>query len=132
MSARMCVSACVHIHKGKPLSTSNQGPNQHPIAHPHNLSLYLSLFCSSYFHSLSPSHGLCILPLSPPSSPLFLPSSCSSLEMAAVVMVMVGVTGGAGGLVLQGMLGTAQAQLRGQLSAFPVLVVMLEGEDKPG
>lgn len=52
--------------------------------------------------------------------------------MAAVVMVMVGVTGGAGGLVLQGMLGTAQAQLRGQLSAFPVLVVMLEGEDKPG
>lgn len=30
------------------------------------------------------------------------------------------------------MLGTAQAQLRGQLSAFPVLVVMLEGEDKLG
>lgn len=51
----VCVSACVHMHKGKLLSTSNRGPNQHPIAHPHNLSLYpsLSLFCSSYFHSLS-------------------------------------------------------------------------------
>ena len=61
-SVRQCVSThvCVrvHVHNGKPVSTSNRGPNQHPIAHPHNPSLYLSIFCSSYFHSLSPSHGL--------------------------------------------------------------------------
>ena len=43
---------------------------------------------------------------------------------------MGAAVGAAEGLL--GMPGTEQAQLRGQLSAFPVLVVMLEGEDTPG
>ena len=127
----VCETECMHSHKGKPLSTSNQGPNQHPIAHPHNLSVSLPpLLILFSFPFPLPWSCLHILPLSPPSSPLFLPfpSSCSSLEMAAAA-VLVGKTGGRGHL---GMSGLEQAQLRGQLSAFPVLVVMLEGEDKAG
>lgn len=73
-----CASAYVHIHKGKLLSTSNQGPNQHPIAHPHNLSLHLSLLLISFPFPL---------PLPRTSLPAFfrslIPPSRSSLGMAA-------------------------------------------------
>lgn len=52
--------------------------------------------------------------------------------MAAAAAVVMGVRWWGGGGLL-GMVGTVQAQLRGQLSAFPeVLVVMLEGKDKSG
>lgn len=62
-----CVSAHVHVHKGKLLSTSNQGPNQHPIAHPHNLSVFLS------------SAHLISIPSPPPTDSLLYSSVCSSL-----------------------------------------------------
>lgn len=123
---RVCV--CVHIHKCKRLlNTSNQGPNQHPIAHPHNLSL----LCSSYFHSLSPSHRLASAFFCPPPPP--------------ALLLLCDGSGGVGdegeiedGGRLLGMAGTVQAQTSLRSAECPCrplppfLVVMLEGKDKSG
>lgn len=115
----VCVSACVHIHKGKLLSTSNRGPNQHPIAHPHNLSLYPS---RSHLISIPSQHSS----VHPPP-PRLLPWDGSR-----------GGEGGKMGVGGRGERGSrewlAQCKLSFEVSwvLSPVLVVMLEGKDKSG
>lgn len=86
----------MHIHEGKLLSTSNQGPNQHPIAHPHNLSASLSSAHLISIPSPPPTDlASCILPLAHPSFPL-LPRDGSGRRGGGVEGEM-GVMGGTPG-----------------------------------